>query len=344
MSLVENRETKPSGIESNYVNTLSHPSRTNLEPNDCQSNRLRGHWHCPSFTFCFWEVFTLEVFLALTVFRSSEASSGEAIPSLSPAIESALRWSAPKNPFIWSLERITTWTFFGILRPGAFAAVRKVPFFIALISSVAKSTFGSHLFNFGDQRIKSLFEELYEKNRYKDDFIKDSLRETLTVTIPLDLHQPAEGPTLQTYVSQLIFVSTLNQLFGVNEAAARDVWLRSCPDVKSCVELLSSLVLKPIFFHFDEISVLSHYFPQLAPESDRWNIYYEFWRVAIPIHSQACFMFISGKVMELNAMGKGLKHSPGKVSHVHLGLLRATTSKTCFGIPGTVWQLWLGVV
>jgi hypothetical protein len=187
-----------------------------------------------------------------------------------------------------------------------------------------KSTFGSHLFNFGDQRIKSLFEE---RNGFKDDFIKDSLRETHTVTISLDLHGPDEGMSLPAYTSQLIFVSTLSQLFQVDEIAAREVWLRSCPDVKSCVNLLSSLVLKPIFFHFDEISVLTSHFPSLSPESDRWKIYYEFWRATIPIHSQACFMFISGKVMELDAMGKGLKHSPGKVSQIRLGLLRAKDIK-----------------
>jgi hypothetical protein len=175
--------------------------------------------------------------------------------------------------------------------------------------------FGRHLFHFQDERIEKLFDDVFKL----DSPTHKILRETLPVYIDLQ-KASSEGLSLEAWLSRTIFVSTLEQCFNIPSGESHALWLRAgIRGIEQCVFTLLSMVLKPLFFHFDEIGVLPKLFPSLHDKDHPKEIFYEFWRKTMCIQLSGCFIYISGKNLDLeNHCG-----APGMVCNIRLALFRA---------------------
>jgi hypothetical protein len=85
------------------------------------------------------------------------------------------------------------------------------------------------------------------------------------------------------------------------------------------------MVLKPLFFHFDEIGVLPELFPSLHDKDHPKEIFYEFWRQTMSIQLSGCLIYISGKGFYLENLGDpiGQSGSSGMGCNIRLAKFRA---------------------
>jgi hypothetical protein len=196
------------------------------------------------------------------------------------------------------------------------------PTFMIVIGQMfgsGKSEFGRNLFNFKDQRIKRLFDECFVNRPYH----REMLRETRPVSIDLELEHSPGHLDLPSWVSEVIFVATLMQCFGVDKPRARQFWLDAGqPKGDVCAVLLHSFVMKPLFFHFDEIGALEKLFPQLMDANEPKKIYYDFWSATIQFQKMGCWVYLSGKVLHLVDFGNNAKTCPGTGCNIQLALFR----------------------
>ena len=179
-----------------------------------------------------------------------------------------------------------------------------------------------HLFHFKDERIGKLFDDAFKL----DPPTHKTLRETLTVYIDLQ-EASSDGLSLEAWLSRTIFVSTLEQCFKIPIEKSRALWLKAgCPGLQTCTMTLLSMVLKPLYFHFDEIGVLPGLFPSLRDKDKDhpMEIFYEFWGQTMCIQLSGCFISISGKNFYLHQRHRnGRIGPPGMLCHIRLALFRA---------------------
>jgi hypothetical protein len=224
-------------------------------------------------------------------------------------------------PFVDRISELTTaWTALAQNAEGPLTQKLRM-IIVGQMFGSGKTMFGEHLFNFNDQRIEELFNKVLETKP----LVREMLHETLTVYINcqnLANHQPARL-ALGPWISRTIFVTTLMQCFSVDQARAEASWYDAGePECSKCAILLHSLVLKPLFFHFDEIGALTSLFPELIDAEDPQKIYYKFWTESMPIQHAGCWMYLSGRVLYLSGVGTKAINSPGIGCNIHLALFR----------------------
>ena len=192
-----------------------------------------------------------------------------------------------------------------------------------------KTTFGKKLLDWSDSRINHLFEHAMAGNC---SFHKDRLRTALTVYIDLQTDLPLPLNTMDEFVSKLVFIKTMKQYFDVNELDAKTWWDNNRPDSISCVYMLSELVGTSLFLHFDEMNLLLeqmkanniHPSGEVSAADDRAELemtyLYEFWSVVDKLSMRGTFLYLSGKSLVLNDIGrqKHTSSSPSPVHHLYL--------------------------
>lgn len=178
-----------------------------------------------------------------------------------------------------------------------------------------KTVFGKQLFNFQNPYVKSIFD-----NNYKDsDSNKEFLKNTLPVYINLQQFNE-KFDSIHDLVSYCMFVSTLSQLFQIDERIATEFWKRNKDSLRNCASLLLSIIGHTLFFHFDEVAQL----PELFNLERGKDPYYAFWGAIVPVQKSGCFVYASGRSPVLNFFGthKGAYGSPSGVSHIQLSLFK----------------------
>jgi hypothetical protein len=215
-----------------------------------------------------------------------------------------------------------------------------------------KTTFGRQLFNFQNadtscnptsgQIAKHHIHDidvLFRDELKIDPTYKVILSNTLPVFVDLQGFKRDKFESTAELVSMSIFVATLSQYFNVTINVAKEFWNRnmkllSTPDY--CARLLLSMAQKPLFFHFDEVGLLTDMEPSFKkqpPENGEVKgVFYQFWDSVLNVQIAGCFAYISGKSSVLNFFGthEGEHGTVGQVAHLRLSLFKVEDLRDIF--------------
>ena len=197
-----------------------------------------------------------------------------------------------------------------------------------------KTAFGRNLFNFKNDHVLKQFECLEESKA------KSHLRNVVTVAVSFQKEEFVHLATsLDQYISLKLWLCCMKLFCDPNDPSiysnlklkAIEFWRKRKPDVPKCYDILSILIGRPLYFHFDEIGSLTNIgynslFEKVdfsTPDPDLIEIrkYYLFWSSISVLLRDGVPILVSGKsarLTEIDVQRLGVNQSPTMAKQVRL--------------------------